>query len=102
MEMVTNRRPVDEFEKKEAGFVEWVKLHHPEDLENVIDKRMKKTIDVVSEATEVIKFGLICADLTSGRHLSWDKIWDLLSSISCTGDRGRDKGHKHVHHRGDN
>lgn len=106
LEMVTNRRPDEEFEKNETGFVEWVKLHYPENLENVIDKRMKKTIDILSEAAEIIEFGLMCTDLSSRRQPSWDKICDLLSNISSTAtsdhrmsrvDRGR--GHKHVHHR---
>ncbi|KAI3455892.1 hypothetical protein Pfo_012555 [Paulownia fortunei] len=84
LEIVTNRRPVEEFDKNKTGFVEWVKSHYPENLENVIDKRMKKTADIVSEAAEVIEFGLMCTDLSSSRQPSWDKICDLLSNISST------------------
>ncbi|KAL7089566.1 hypothetical protein ACP275_13G193000 [Erythranthe tilingii] len=111
LEIVTNRRAVEEFEKKETGFVEWVKLNYSEHVENVIDKRMKKTAEIVAEAAEVIEFGLMCADISNRQQLKWDKIWDLLSKMASASrlaspdhhrttpglDRGRVHD-KHVHH----
>lgn len=80
--MVTNRRPVQEFERGEAGFIEWVELNHSEDLENVIDKRMKINGHILQQAGEVIRFGLMCTDVSSGRQPSWDVITDLVSNVS--------------------
>ncbi|KAG8385175.1 hypothetical protein BUALT_Bualt03G0014600 [Buddleja alternifolia] len=109
LEIVTTRRAVEELEKDDTSFLEWVKLHYPENLENVIDERMKKNADIVSHAVEVVKFGLMCTDLSNSRQPSWDTIYAVLSNISSTAgissstdhrksstDRGR--VHKHVHH----
>ncbi|KAH6758872.1 hypothetical protein C2S51_019107 [Perilla frutescens var. frutescens] len=86
LEIVTSRR------WNEGGFVEWVKLHFPGNLENLIDSRMKKTAEMVSEAAEMVELGLVCTDLSScRRELSWDKFCDLLLKIS--------HAHKHVHRR---
>ncbi|GFP95924.1 receptor-like serine/threonine-protein kinase ale2 [Phtheirospermum japonicum] len=98
LEMVTNRRPKEEF-GNEAGFVEWVKMQFPENPESVIDKRMKKNLEIVSEAADVVEFGLMCTDLSSDRQPGWDKICDLLSNVSCAA-KSAHRGHKHVHHRG--
>lgn len=111
LEIVTNRRAAKELEKS-VDIVEWVKSNYPDNVENVIDKRMKKRVEIVSEAAEVLEFGLTCIDVSKSHQPSWDRICDLLSDISSTaissasGDRktsrvergGRDR--QHVHHRG--
>lgn len=70
LEMVSNRRPLEDFERGETGFVEWVKIHYPDNLENVIDKRMKRTGHIVREATDAIEMGLMCTDLSSSNQPS--------------------------------
>ncbi|KAL0305385.1 UNVERIFIED_CONTAM: putative receptor-like protein kinase [Sesamum radiatum] len=110
--IVTSRRGTKELEKS-VDIVEWVKSNYPHNVENVIDKRMKKTVEIVSEAAEVLEFGLTCIDVSNSHQPSWDRICDLLSDISSTAissaspDRrtprvergGRDRKHVH-HHRG--
>lgn len=96
LEMVTNRR--------ETGFREWVRLHYPENVENLIDTRMKKTEEIVSEASEIIELGLICTDSSSRKQPSWDRVCDILSNTMCakTLDCRTSRvcrGHKHEHHR---
>ncbi|KAL3833746.1 hypothetical protein ACJIZ3_008482 [Penstemon smallii] len=109
LEMVTNKRPGKEFEKGESGFVEWVKLNYPDNMEDLIDKRMKKNGLIVSQCAEVIGFGLICTDISNGQRPSWNEILDLISSTlsieSASPDRKRlhldsKGGHKHAHYRG--
>lgn len=96
LETVTGRRPGEDFARNEGGFVEWVKLHYPGNLESLIDRRMKAMAEIVSEAAAIVEFGLFCTDLSSRRQPSWDRFCDMLLKISHT-HRGR--GHKHVHHR---
>ncbi|KAK1383813.1 hypothetical protein POM88_021548 [Heracleum sosnowskyi] len=58
LEMITNRRPRKEFEGKEGSFVEWVRDHYPEDSEEVIDEKLKRTghdFDHATEALELVK-----------------------------------------------
>ncbi|XP_057812210.1 LRR receptor-like serine/threonine-protein kinase FLS2 [Salvia miltiorrhiza] len=92
-ETVTNRW---DFGKRESGVVEWVKLHYPGNVEDLIDGRMEKTAEMVSAAAELVELGLICVDLSGRRQPSWEKFCDLLLNLSRA-HRGR--GHKHVHHR---
>ncbi|KAL0398197.1 UNVERIFIED_CONTAM: putative L-type lectin-domain containing receptor kinase I.1 [Sesamum radiatum] len=98
--------------EKSVDVVEWVKSNYPDNVENVIDKRMKKTVEIVSEAAEVLEFGLTCIDVSNSHQPSWDRICGLLADISSTAissasadhgtsriERGsRDR--KHVRHRG--
>ncbi|CAI9783502.1 unnamed protein product [Fraxinus pennsylvanica] len=81
LEMVSNRRPLEDFERGEAGFVEWVKMHYPDNLENVIDKRIKRTGHIVHEATDAIGLGLMCTDLSSGNQPSWDHLSNMVSNM---------------------
>ncbi|KAL8508278.1 hypothetical protein ACS0TY_018751 [Phlomoides rotata] len=104
LEMVTNRRTREEFEKKEMGFREWVRLNYPEKLENLIDTRMKKTVEIVSEASEIIELGLICTDSSSRKQPSWDRVCDILSNTLSTKTLDRRtshvcRDHKHEHRR---
>ncbi|KAK4440278.1 L-type lectin-domain containing receptor kinase IV.3 [Sesamum alatum] len=111
LEIVTNRRGSKELDQKSVDIVEWVKSNYPDNVENVIDKRMKKTVEIVSEAAEVLEFGLTCIDASNSHQPSWDRICDLLSDISSTAIPSaspdhwtsrvqRGGGRKHVHHRG--
>lgn len=88
-ESVTNRWDSG---KRESGVVEWVKLHYPGNMEDLIDGRMEKTAETVSEAAQLLQFGLTCVDLSTRRHPSWDKFCRILLDISHM-HRGR--GHKH-------
>lgn len=92
LEIVTNRWVGEDFGKNESGFVEWVKGNCPENTAELIDRRMKKTAEIVTAAAEMAEFGLICADLR--RQPSWERFCHLVSKVSHA-----HKGHKHVHHR---
>ncbi|KAL2494014.1 Leucine-rich repeat protein kinase family protein [Forsythia ovata] len=81
LEMVSNRRPLEDFERGETSFVEWVKMHYPDNLENVIDKKMRRTEHIVREATDAIGLGLMCTDLSSGNQPTWDQLSNMVSNV---------------------
>ncbi|XP_058197013.1 LRR receptor-like serine/threonine-protein kinase GSO1 [Rhododendron vialii] len=76
LEMVTNRSPRQGFERGEAGFVEWVRMHYPDNL--IDEKRKAGTLD---QATQVIELGLMCTDLSRGMQPSLDQMLDNLTAI---------------------
>ncbi|XP_059667573.1 leucine-rich repeat receptor-like serine/threonine-protein kinase BAM3 [Cornus florida] len=94
MEMVVNRRPRDEFERGEAGFVEWVRMQHAGSVLNLIDERMKKTGHTIDQATEVIGLGLMCTDISSGRQPSLGHISKMITRIYNAGLVSATKSHK--------
>lgn len=98
LEIVTGRLAGEDLAKNEGGFVEWVTLHYPGDVESLIDRRMTEAAAIVTEAAAVVELGLVCTDSSSRRQQSWDKFCDILLKISHS-HRGRDHKHKHVHHR---
>ncbi|CAL5409472.1 unnamed protein product [Camellia sinensis] len=88
LEMVTNRRPREEFESGEAGFVEWVRMNYTNNTYaaekvSLIDERMKKTTQhTLDQATEAISLGLMCTDLSSrGRQPSLDQISNMITTL---------------------
>ncbi|KAA8514783.1 hypothetical protein F0562_017962 [Nyssa sinensis] len=85
LEMVANRRPREEFERGEAGFVEWVRMHYPENMQKVMDERMKKARHMVDQATELITLGLMCVDVSRGRQQSLGQISKTISRIYKSG-----------------
>ncbi|KAL3537961.1 hypothetical protein ACH5RR_001327 [Cinchona calisaya] len=97
LEMVSNMRPMKDFDGAEAGFLHWIRLHYPDNLQKLIDERMKKKELVIDQAKEVIELGLLCTDL-SGAHEqpSWDQISYVLSKNSCIVLASSD--HRRHHH----
>ncbi|KAG9160220.1 hypothetical protein Leryth_026461 [Lithospermum erythrorhizon] len=75
LEMVTNKRAHEDFERAEASFVEWVRINHPDNLEGVIDMRMKKTAHLIDQTTEAIALGLTCTNLPGAEQPSWEQIY---------------------------
>ncbi|CAK9179577.1 unnamed protein product [Ilex paraguariensis] len=102
LEMITNRRPWEEFEGGEAGFVEWIRMYYLDNLENVIDERMKKTGHVFDQAAASIELGLKCMDLSNGRQPSLDQIFNNVSRIHNTCMASASPNLKRLHgHRGE-
>ncbi|XP_027109479.1 uncharacterized protein [Coffea arabica] len=96
LEMVSNMRPMEEVESSEAGFVQWFRLHYPQNFEKLIDEKMKMKETVVDQAKEAIELGLLCTDLSGVREQpSWDQISYVLSKSSCKALAGSD--HRRYH-----
>ncbi|XP_073144368.1 probable L-type lectin-domain containing receptor kinase VII.2 [Henckelia pumila] len=109
LEMVANKRALEDSQSHDSGFVDWVKMQYPDNLESAIDKRMKKTGNVVEQAMEVIELGLMCTDLSTSRQPNWEQICNVLSNLYSMAAPGsldhmtsrakRGDGHTHAHHR---
>ena len=82
MEMVTNKRPREEFERGEEEFIEWIRMQYPENAHMVVDERMRKTGNTVDQATQGIGLGLMCSDLSRERQPTFDVIPSMMSKLS--------------------
>lgn len=79
LEIIANRRPHEEFEGGEAGFIEYVRMHYPANLQKAIDEKMKLTENGFEQAKQVMKLGIMCTDRTSNRQQSLKEVFNILS-----------------------
>lgn len=77
LELVTNKRPHEAFERGEMGFLDWVSMHYPGHEKKVIDEKMKLTSTTYKQIKQTIDIGLACTDLSAG-HLP------TISHIYCS------------------
>lgn len=98
--MVSNKRLREEFERGEAGFLEWVRMNYPENVEKVIDERMKMKANTIEQASEAIELGLKCTDLSAVPHPSFDQIYIMLSRIYRSCMISTSHVHKRLHKEG--
>ncbi|KAJ0018802.1 hypothetical protein Pint_11367 [Pistacia integerrima] len=108
LEMIVNRRPQEEFEQREAGFIEFIRMHYPENLQKVIDEKMKLTEDMFDQAKQGIGLGLMCTDQPSGKLPSLNQIHSMIigayrSCLALTSDDHKrshgDGGRRHKHNK---
>ncbi|KAG7621213.1 Protein kinase domain [Arabidopsis suecica] len=82
VEMITNLRPDLGQEDSERRYLEYIRVHYPDNLERVIDEKMKiegRTFDQVKQA---ITLGLMCTDIIPPlKQPSLTQIYDLVSSL---------------------
>jgi len=80
--MITNLRPDLGQEDSERRYLEYIRVHYPDNLERVIDEKMKiegRTFDQVKQA---ITLGLMCTDIIPPlKQPSLTQIYDLVSSL---------------------
>ncbi|KAH7860458.1 hypothetical protein Vadar_013665 [Vaccinium darrowii] len=109
LEMVTNRSPGEEFERGEAGFIEWVRMHFPKNVCSLIDEK-KRTEHTLDQATRAIELGLMCTDMSRAMQPRLDQIFENLTAIynsilaSASPNRkrvhgDRATGHRHIQSR---
>ncbi|CAN6545964.1 unnamed protein product [Malus baccata var. baccata] len=110
LEMLINRRPQEDFETGEAGFLEYIRMHYPGNLQKVIDQKLELTQNTFDQAKQAIGLGLMCTDVSSNQQLSLGQVFDIVSRAyqSCRvlashnrerihAERGR--GHKRMQSR---
>ncbi|KAM2949354.1 hypothetical protein FF1_036259 [Malus domestica] len=110
LEMLINRRPQEDFETGEAGFLEYIRMHYPGNLQKVIDQKLELTQNTFDQAEQAIGLGLMCTDVSSNQQLSLGQVFDIMSRAyqSCRvlashsherihAERGR--GHKRMQSR---
>ncbi|KAK6916890.1 Serine-threonine/tyrosine-protein kinase, catalytic domain [Dillenia turbinata] len=81
LEMVSNKRPREEFQSGEAGFLEWVKMHYPGSVRKVIDERMKLTGRPFEQASQGVGLGLMCTDLSAGMQPGLSQIANVIRKV---------------------
>lgn len=81
LEIIANRRPQEEFETGEAGFIEYIRMHYPGNVQKVMDEKMKLTESTFDQAKQAIGLGLMCTDKSSNRRLNFDQIFDIISKV---------------------
>ncbi|XP_077247672.1 leucine-rich repeat protein kinase family protein [Tasmannia lanceolata] len=87
LEMVANKRPRQEFERGETGFVEWMRLHYPTHVQKVMDERLKSTsntheqVKQMEQVKQVIGIGLACTDISTNRQPTIAQISDMINGV---------------------
>ncbi|CAL9016102.1 unnamed protein product [Prunus brigantina] len=79
LEMLLNRRPEEEFERGEAGFIEYIRMHYPGNLQKVIDQKMELTQNTFDQAKQAIGLGLMCTDALNNQQVSLGQVFDIMS-----------------------
>lgn len=95
-------RPWEDFDGGEVSFIDYIRRRYPDNLEEVIDQRMKMTENMYEQAKQGISLGLMCID-RSTKLPSIDQILNIITRVyetSCeveSATHGRShtvKGHK--------
>lgn len=99
--MITNRRPEEEFEIGETGFIEYIRTNYPENLGNVIDARMKLSENMFDQAKHGIGLGLMCTDQSGSKLPSLNQIFHMITSVyeSCLVLASQNHKRSHVYER---
>ncbi|KAL5577826.1 hypothetical protein UlMin_019525 [Ulmus minor] len=97
LEVIAKRRPYEEFENGEAGFIEYIRRHYPGNLQKVMDEKMKLTENGFDQAKQTIRLGLLCTDQSSNTQLRLIQILDILTraceSLTILAARGNHRSH---------
>ncbi|XP_050223567.1 LRR receptor-like serine/threonine-protein kinase FLS2 [Mercurialis annua] len=101
LEIITNRRPQEEFEKGEAGFIEYIRMNYPGNLRGVIDVRMKLSEDMFDQAKHGIGLGLMCTDQSTSKYPSFNQIYSMLTRTYQCCLVLASQGHRRAHGNGD-
>ena len=98
LEMLVNRRPQEEFETGEAGFLEYIRMHYPGNLQKVIDQNLELTQNSFDQAKQAIGLGLMCTDVSSNQQLSLGQVFDIMSRAyqSCRVLASQNRERKHA------
>ncbi|KAJ7969206.1 Receptor-like kinase [Quillaja saponaria] len=81
LEIVANRRPEEEFEEGEAGFLNFIGMYYPGNLQQVIDETMEVTEMSFEGAKQAIGLGLMCTDQSSNEKPTLGQILKMISRI---------------------
>lgn len=79
--MITNLRPDKEQEDSEIRYLEYIRVHYPDNLERVIDEKMKMEERTMEKAKQAITLGLMCTDKPPLKQPSLIQIYDMVDSL---------------------
>ncbi|KAJ4848295.1 hypothetical protein Tsubulata_049288 [Turnera subulata] len=85
LEMITNGQLLEEFERGEAGFIQYIRASNPESLHCVVDMRMHLTESMLDQVKHGIDLGLLCTDQSTTKHPSLKQISHMIRRVyqSC-------------------
>ncbi|XP_062096137.1 probable serine/threonine-protein kinase At1g01540 [Humulus lupulus] len=79
LEIIVNKKLLEEFEGGETGLIDHIRMHYPGNLHKVLDEKMKLTENAFDQAKQIIGLGLMCTDQTSYKQLSLKQVFDIIS-----------------------
>ncbi|XP_009133954.1 putative leucine-rich repeat receptor-like serine/threonine-protein kinase At2g24130 [Brassica rapa] len=81
LEMITNLRPDEAQEDSDRRYLEYIRVHYPDNLERVIDEKMKVEERMLEKVKQGITLGLMCTDKPPLKQPSLTQIYDLVVSL---------------------
>ncbi|ESQ55311.1 hypothetical protein EUTSA_v10027352mg [Eutrema salsugineum] len=81
LEMITNLRPDEEQEDSERRYLEYIRVHYPDNLGRVIDEKMKLEDRSMEQVKQAITLGLMCTDKPPLKQPSLTQIYDMVVSL---------------------
>ncbi|CAA7017620.1 unnamed protein product [Microthlaspi erraticum] len=81
LEMITNLRHDEEQEDSERRYLEYIRVHYPDNLGRVIDEKMKIEDRTVEKVKQAITLGLTCTDKPPLKQPSLTQIYDMVTSL---------------------
>ncbi|CAN8325424.1 unnamed protein product [Cochlearia groenlandica] len=86
LEMITNLKPdMEQEDIGERSYAEYIRVHYQNNLERVIDEKMKIEARTLEKVKQAVTLGLMCTDRPSSKQPSLSQIYDSVVSLyeSC-------------------
>ncbi|KAJ8752131.1 hypothetical protein K2173_001806 [Erythroxylum novogranatense] len=78
LEMIANRRPHEEFAKGEAGFIEYIRMNYPANLNDVMDTRLRISDNAFDQAKQGVGLGLLCTDQSASKYPNLNQLCNII------------------------
>lgn len=97
-EMIVNQQLRDEIKRGESGFIEYIKVQFPKNLQAVINEAIElQKESMVNQAKAAMNLALMCTDQSSGHQPNLKYIFDTVTRLASNHkmqetEEGRHKG----------
>ncbi|KAJ0263554.1 Protein kinase domain-containing protein [Hirschfeldia incana] len=78
LEMITNLKPDEEQQDSEMRYLEYIRVHCPDNVERVVDEKMKIEDRTLEKVKEAVTLGLMCTDRPQP---TFTQIYDMVVSL---------------------
>lgn len=101
LEMILNRKVLEEFDRGDAGFTRYVRTLNLSDLKQMINERMEVTETNFHQVKQTLSLGLMCIDQSNNEQPNLDLILNTIAraykaSLVLPSANHRFKGHIRV------
>lgn len=80
--MIVNRQLRDEIKQGESGFVGYIKMQFPKNLQAVINETIElQRESMVNQAKAAMNLALMCTDQSSGHQPNFKYIFDTVTRL---------------------